>query len=143
MRDRPAVYKLIRNMRLSVEENSSPYGFSVMITGSYALLNTLSPPDLVEVLAGSFGAASAFVLAEVAALTFLEGPATNDSQKTRLLGRLLSFISIGCGMSTAYLCGLLINGPLGWLLAGAASAFVYLLLDGLQLTVADYRARDD
>ena len=144
-RDRPArppFRKLVKNMRLSVQENSSPYGFSVMITGTYALLSTRSRPEALDVIAGAAGAASAFMLAELLALTILKREAETNSQRTRLIGRLLSFVSIGSGIGVAYLCAAHIDGALGWLAAGAAGSFAYLLLDGVALAIADYRAHD-
>lgn len=139
---RPVVRKLVKNVRLSVQENSSPYGFSVMITGTYALLSTRFRPEPLDVVAGAAGAASAFMLAELLALTILKRDAEINSQTTRLLGRLLSFLSIGSGIGVAYLCAVHIGGALGWLAAGAAGSFVYLLLDGVALAIADYRAND-
>lgn len=130
-------------MRLSVEENASPYGFSLMITGSYALLTSRAEARPLDIVAGVAGAASAFFLAELLALTVLRKEKPVSSQKTRLIGRLLSFVSIGCGMGAAWLCALAIPGPLGWLAAGAAGALAYLLLDGLELMAAEKREAED
>ncbi|ORE85633.1 hypothetical protein ATO4_26382 [Aurantimonas sp. 22II-16-19i] len=131
---------LLKNLRLSVMDNASAYAFSITITGSYALLTTIAQPGPLDIFLAAAGAVAAFAVAEL--LTFLllrEDPQESDSVK--LLGRMLNFLSVGCAMGAAYLCGLLLPDPLSWLAAGFVSALIFIFLEGLELAVAE--ARED
>ena len=57
----------------------------------------------------------------------------------KLLGRMLNFVSVGCGMGAAYGCGLVFSAPWSWGLAGFSSALVFIVLEGLELAVAEAR----
>lgn len=127
---------LLKNLRLSVMDNSSAYAFSITITGAYALLATIAQPGPLEIFAGAGGAVAAFMVAELLALLLLpKDPQRSDNVK--LLGRMLNLVSVGCAMGGAYLCGLLLSGPIAWLAAGFVASLVFVGLEGLELALAD------
>ncbi|MEH6717314.1 MAG: hypothetical protein V7704_00420 [Aurantimonas endophytica] len=131
---------LLKNLRLSVMDNSSAYAFSITITGTYALLATIAAPGPLEIFAGAGGAVCAFMVAELLTLLLLrEDPQRSDTVK--LLGRMLNLLSVGCAMGAAYLCGLLMDGPLGWLVAGFVASLIFILLEGLELALAEAKEK--
>ena len=131
---------LLKNLRLSVMDNASAYAFSITITGCYALLTTIAQPDPLDIFLAAAGAVAAFAVAELLTLLLLREE-LQESDSVKLLGRMLNFLSVGCAMGAAYLCGLLLTGPLSWLTAGFVSALIFIFLEGLELAVAE--ARED
>ncbi|NDV85233.1 hypothetical protein GTW51_00795 [Aurantimonas aggregata] len=131
---------LLKNLRLSVMDNSSAYAFSITITGTYALLATIAAPGPLEIFAGAGGAVCAFMVAELLTLLLLrEDPQRSDTVK--LLGRMLNLLSVGCATGAAYLCGLLLDGPFGWLVAGFTASLIFILLEGLELALAEAKEK--
>jgi hypothetical protein len=138
VRDVRAKRLLLKNLRLSVMDNSSAYAFSITITGTYALVATIAPPGPIDIFAGAAGAVAAFMLAELLTLLLLrEEPQRSDAVK--LLGRMLNLLSVGCAMGAAYLCGLLLAGPWSWLVAEFAASLIFIVLEGMELAVAEAR----
>ncbi|MCB8839656.1 hypothetical protein [Aurantimonas sp. VKM B-3413] len=90
---------ILKNLRLCVMDNSTAFAFSTTITGSFALLNAKAPAGVPEIFAGAAGAAAAFMVAEWLALLFLRDQPDNESTGTRLLCRMLNFVSVGCALA--------------------------------------------
>ncbi|MEX6506772.1 hypothetical protein [Jiella sp. M17.18] len=130
---------ILKNLRLSVMDNSTAFAFSTTITGSFALLNGRAPASVPEIFAGAAGGVVAFMVAEWLALIFLRDQPDNDSASTRLLGRMLNLISVGCALGTTYLVGRFLAGPLAWFLAAFASSLIFIVLEGLELAAAEAR----
>ena len=131
---------VLKNLRLSVMDNSSAYAYSATITGIYALLASIAQPGPLEIFAGATGAVLAFMTAEYVALMLLPDR-LDESDSVRLLGRMLNLISVGCAMGVGYLCGIWLSGPLGWLAAGFAGSLIFVVLEGLELAVAEAREK--
>ena len=133
---------ILKNLRLSVMANSAAFAYSTTITGTYTLLSSDASPTPLDVFAGAAGAVVAFMVAEGLALLFLSDQPDNDSTSTRLLGRMLNLFSVGCALGSAYLIGLWHAGPARWFLATLVASLVFVVLEGLELAVAEAREEE-
>lgn len=132
---------ILKNLRLSVMDNSTAFAFSTAITGSFALLNVAAPASAPDIFAGAIGAVAAFMLSEWLALVFLRAQPEDESDGTRLLGRMLNFISVGCALGTTYLVGQWLSGPTAWFLGAFSSSLIFIVLEGLELAAAELREK--
>jgi hypothetical protein len=135
--------RLARSLSVTLKDNFSAYGYSTMITGSYALLNKLQQnPDLIDIFAAAAGAVSAFIAAEVAMMTIFRNMSGEASERTRMIARLMNFIAIAAGMCAAMVCGLYLQGLPAWLVGGFTSSLLFILLDGIELAITEQNNDD-
>ena len=134
---------ILKNLRLSVMDNSSAFAFSTTITGSFALLNLVAPASAVRIFAGAAGTVLAFMVAEWLALLFLRHQPDDESTSTRLFGRMMNFVSVGLALGVTYLIGHWLSGTISWFVAGLLSSLVFILIEGLELAVAEAREADE
>lgn len=128
-----------KNVSVSLKDNSSAYGYSITITGAYAVLESFhhGSPDLLEIFVGAGGAVLAFVAMEFALNLLGRDLDSKDTEQTRIIARMLAFASIGCGMAVAALCGWLLHGAVAWFAAGFLATSSFVLLDALELAFVE------
>ena len=131
--------RIRKSLSISLKDNSSAFGYSITITGAYAVLESFAPgsPDLLEIFVGAGGATLAFIVVEVALHFLGRDLASSDTEQTRIAARMLAFVSIGCGMGIATLCGWLLHGAVAWFAAGFLATTLFVLLDALQLALVE------
>ncbi|WP_146010383.1 hypothetical protein [Acidimangrovimonas sediminis] len=130
--------RLLKNFRVSVKDNTSAYGYSIAITGITSMMTATggkaTPADL---FAGAAGAVCAYILVELAALLLRRQSPRDDGERTRLLARMLNLVSVGAALAVAYLIGRLMSGWSAWLTAGFVGTAAFVLLEGIELYIAD------
>lgn len=131
-----------KNLNVSLKDNSSAYGYSITITGVYAVLESFhhGSPDLLQIFAGAGGAVLAFVAVEFTLHLLGRNLESKDTEQTRIIARMMAFASIGCGMAVAALCGWLLHGAVGWFAAGFLATASFVLLDALELALVEQEA---
>lgn len=123
-----------RDLMVSLKENSSAYGYSICITGGYALLNALGKtPTTLDIFAAAMSAIAGFVALELAGIALFHNVDESDAQSTRFFARMMDFLSIGAAMSAAWLAGYFLDGVAAWSAAGFAISIVFVLLQSLEL----------
>ncbi|MDW5328911.1 hypothetical protein [Plantactinospora sp. KLBMP9567] len=129
---------LYRGVRASIRNNGQAYGFSVSVTGGFALLNSQvgAPTGLDAVLFG-LGAAASFGTMEMLATRGFRTPLEQESITVTAFGVSLSFLSVGLTIGVAWVVGALLAGTAAWPLAGALLSGTYLLLSGAQMAIAE------
>ena len=129
--------RLARSLSVTLKDNFSAYGYSTMITGSYAVLNKLQQNhDLIDIFGAAGGAAMAFVAAEVAMMTIFRDMVGDESERTRMIARLMNFVAIAGGMGGALVCGLYLEGLAAWFTAGFVASLLFIILDGIELALS-------
>jgi hypothetical protein len=120
---------------ISLRDNTSAYGYSVTITGSYAILNCLDKGSstLREIFAAALGAVVAFTLIQGLGLRFLQSLDEVASNRTRLIARMMDLASVGAAMGAALACGLYLSGPSAWFAATFFASCVFVFMDALEL----------
>jgi hypothetical protein len=123
-------------LRTALRNNLSAYGFSVMITASFGVLSAqLGSPNVGEVFLFAGGA--------VVAVTAIDGISSKgfrtlqgDPPSVVALGAALSFFSVGFGVGGAALAAVVLDGPLGWGLGSLVGSALYVLVAGVEMTLA-------
>jgi hypothetical protein len=126
-----------RGVRTSIRNNSTAYGYSVMITASLAALTALEKqPKLGELFLYVGGAAAGFAIVEATVSNFFRDRVRGEPSEVIILGSALSFLSISSGLGTAILVAKLSDSWLPWALGPFAATIVYLLIVGAEMTIA-------
>ncbi len=135
--DLSAGRRLRRGLQTSVVDNSSAFGFSIMITASFGMLNRLhGQPGFGEIFGFALAAVLAFTaLQAVASSGFRTRPGTAPREVV-MLGTALNVVSVGLGVGAATLTGLVLGPSAAWPLGGFLAASVFVLAEALELTLA-------
>lgn len=132
-----------RGLHTSVVDNSSAFGFSIMITGSFSALATLvGKPGLGDI----FG----FALAAAATLTVILGVTSHGFTRSLevaprevvLLGTAMNFLSVGVGVGSAALAGTIVGSWPAWPIGAIAATGAYIGAESAELAAAQLRRGD-
>ncbi|MDR7303283.1 hypothetical protein [Haloactinomyces albus] len=127
-----------RGLMTSIVNNSSAFGFSVMITTTYGMLGTFhGSPSAFEVMLFALGAVVAVsVIEAVASNGFRRRPRTHPAE-VMLLGTAANLLSVAVSLAVAYAAGRWLVEPLVWSLAPLLAAAVYVLVESAELAIAE------
>src|SRR3954465_372593 len=127
----------------AVLNNSSAYGYSVLITATFGVASVqLGDPSVGDVFLFAGGASIAFTLLGILVTAGFRERVRPEPPEVVVLGSALSFFSVGVGLAAAALASDLVHGWAGWLAAPLASSFVYPLVVGVELVTAYRMERD-
>lgn len=122
-----------QSLRASVGVNASAYGYSVMITVSFAMLAAaLGSPDRLDGFLFVFGAASSFASMEFIATRGFHKRIRGERPSVVVFGSAMSFASIGLGVAVAVLVSLW-HAQLAWPLGSYLASTTYLLVAAVEL----------
>jgi hypothetical protein len=126
--------RLARSVMVSLNDNISAFGYSILITGCYALMTAMGQsPNVIEIFAAAGGAVLAFLAFELIMVTVFRDLRHLEPQRNRFISGVMRVLSVPAGMSGALLCANYLNGTIAWLAAGFFASFLFLLLDGIEL----------
>ncbi|GAA4941753.1 hypothetical protein GCM10023224_24870 [Streptomonospora halophila] len=128
----------LRELRLALRNNSGAYGYSVMITGTLAVLTAVNrSPQVGQVFLFLLGAVLSFAAVEVLATRVFTKPMNEDeATKVIALGSSLNFASIAVAVGAAALVALVLPSTLSWTAGGFVASLVYLLTAAVEMAVA-------
>jgi hypothetical protein len=130
--------RLARSMKATLNDNITAFGYSVLITGSYEILTRLNQvSSVLEIFCGAAGAVLAFVVSEIIMRTVFREFAGIGAERDRFFAAVMRFVSVGGGMAMTLLCAQYLNGIPAWFAGGFAGSFVFLLLDGIELSLTN------
>lgn len=125
------------NLRTAVGASSAPYGYTLATWTSGAVLtHALGSPDTLDVLLFMVGAILGFALVGALALGGIRKPIAGGSRQSALWGD-FHFLSVGLAIGAAWLAAFALNDALAWCVGAFSSTATYLLVVGVQLTVAE------
>lgn len=139
---RPAGYALamqlyLLGLRTSMRNNATAYGYSVAITCTLAAAQAnagpITTPRLFAFLAG---AAIGFVAVEAVASNMFQVREREDPAQVVVLGSAFSLFSISAGVAAGLPATWWLGGWTAWLAAGCASTVVYVLVVGIEMSLA-------
>ena len=129
------------HLRTAVGSSAAPYGYTLATwTTGAALTHAYGVPTAVEALLFMFGAVLAFAAVGVAAFGGMNARFAHSPRQAALWGS-FHFLSVGGAIGAAALVAYLLPPPAGWPMAPFASTVAYLLVVGVQFSVADERGR--
>lgn len=129
---------LDRAARSTIREESTAFGFSIMITTTFAAVQRQhGSPGAVDLML--------FALAAVAAFTVLEGLASRGFRKplpshestVATLGTAMNFVSVGLAALVALAVSDLVTSDAAWPIAAAAAVTAYLFAETVEIVIAE------
>lgn len=126
-----------RNLRAAVMASVAPYGYTLTVWTSGALLiHARGLTDIGQVLLFMAGAVIGYALVGLVAFRGLgTGQGAPTSPPPTLWGN-LHFASIGLAICGSYLAAHAFHGLISWPATGFAATAIYLLVLGAELTAA-------
>jgi hypothetical protein len=132
------VRRYLGALQTSVVNNSSAYGYSVAITGSFGIASEiLGKPSVFQVFLFGAGAVAAFTLVDVAVTGGFKKRLRSDPPEVVVLGSSMSFLSVGGALGGAALTAEIIDVGVAWALAAFAGTLAYVAIVTIELALAE------
>lgn len=137
LRSRTLLGDLRQNLRGSIAAASAPYGYTLSIWSCGAVtMHSLGDPTPGSILLFLGGAALGFlVLAVVVHGQVVVSLTTPEAKRVSLLG-ITHILSVGLTVLAVWAATSAIDGTAGWPVAGFLATILYLIMTGLQVTLA-------
>jgi hypothetical protein len=125
-------------VRTALSNNLSAYGFSVMITASFGVISArLGSPTVGDVFLFVAGAVTAVTVVDVISSKGFRNRMGSDPSDVVALGAALGYFSVGLAVGGAVLMAVLFgDNPVSWAAGPALACLIYLVLAGLEMTMA-------
>ena len=129
---------LVRSARSTVGRESTTFGFSILVTVTFGMVqSTHGSPNPLQLFGYAIGAVMSF--------TFLEGvfshgfrrPMPQHATQTITLGTSLNVLSVLAGLAAALGFAEITRGLVAWTGAPLLAGMVYLLLESLEEALAE------
>ena len=122
----------------SIRGNSTAFGFSIMITVSFGMVNHIAgAPNVIELLLFGVGAAAGLAALEGVLTKGFRARIEQASQEVQMLGTAMNFASVAAGVGAVLVVAELVNGTATWPIAGLVAAMTYIAAEGLELLLAE------
>lgn len=136
-RMREVGYGLGHGTRTALLNNLSAFGFSVMITATFGALSAqLGPPGTVEVFLFAAGAVGGVTLLDGISSKGFRRQLRGETSDVIALGTGFSFVSVLAAIGSAALFAGIVDGGSGWPIGAFLASCVYVLLAGVEMSVA-------
>jgi len=132
----PARYR--RGLVTATLNNSSAFGFSILITSSFGLLSHLhGAPGPGQVGLFALGAVLAFSVIEAVVSRGFRRRPRRQPYNVVLLGTAVDLVSVAAALAVAYGVAALLPATASWGLAPLLAAATYVLVQGADLALAE------
>lgn len=133
-----------RGVDASIRRNASAYGYSVLVTTTFGLLQgTEGPPTSVDLFLYVVGAGVTFAgLGALTSRLFREEP-EDESELVVVVGGSLNVFAVATGLGAAFGTAQVVGSHVAWGLVPAVATFVYLLSAGLQMGAVERAEEGD
>lgn len=129
---------LARSLRSTVGRESTTFGFSILATVTFGLLNsTYGSPTVPQIFAYAVGAVLSFTLLEGVLSRGFRRPMPQHATQTLTLGTSLNVVSVVAALAAAWGFSGLTGGLVGWAGAPLVAGLVYLLLESVEEALAE------
>lgn len=136
VRGEPLGDAYVSAIRTAVRNNSSAYGFSGAVTGTYGVsFSHHGHSGIVPTILFVIGVASAFMAMELVVSRIFTREIDSDPRSVVSVASAINLVSMGSAIACGY-GGAQVTGGAGWYLAGLASTATYLVVDALDVLVA-------
>ena len=134
----PSSTAIVRGLRSTVGRESTTFGFSILVTAVFGLMQVMSgSPTMVEVFFYAGGAVLSFTLLEGILSSGFRRPMPQHRTSTLALGTSMNMISVLLGMGAAVGVGNLMDHATAWTIAPLCASIVYLLAESLETAIAE------
>lgn len=133
----PELGLYVRELRLSLRNNSGAFGYSVMITCTLAMLTSIEgSPRPLHIVLFLLAAVASFAVIEVIATRAFTRSLEDENTTVIALGASLNLFSIAGAVGLAAGLGALLPVPLSWLIAPFTASATYLLVTAVEMAIA-------
>lgn len=130
---------LRRAVRTAVHNNASAYGYSIMVTATFGVLQVnAGPPSVARAFLYLGGAALAFAVVEGLTSNLFRQSAREEPPEVVVLGGAMGVASVSGGVGAATLVSLFARSWIGWAAAPFAATVVYVSVVSAELMLADH-----
>ena len=127
-----------RGLRSTVGRESTTFGFSILVTVVFGLLQAMQgSPDVARVFLYAIGAVASFTLLEGVLSRGFRHPMPQHHTQTQAAGTALNMLSVLGGLGAAWLVGSSVSHAAVWLGAPFVAAVVYLLFESLETALGE------
>lgn len=134
-RSRSAV---VRGLRSTVGRESTTFGFSILVTVSFGLLQTTEgSPDVGRIFLFAVGAGMSFTLLEGVLSKGFRAAMPQHRTRIQAVGTSLNVLSVVGGLAAAWLVGEMMSHAAAWAVAPFLAGVVYLLLESLETALGE------
>ena len=135
-----------RAARSTIRSESTAFGFSIMITASFAgVERDHGSPGVVDLLLFALAAVAAFTILEGLASRGFREPLPTHGSTVATFGTALNFVSVGAAVIAAVALSAFLVSDVAWPVCVFVAAVVYLVAESLEIVLAEaiQRARGD
>lgn len=129
---------LIRSLRSTVGRESTTFGFSILVTVTFGILqSTHGSPNTLQIFGYAVGAVLSFTLLEGALSKGFRRPMPQHATQTLTLGTSLNVVSVVAALAAAWGFAAVTHGLIAWACSPLLAGLVYLLLESIEETLAE------
>ncbi len=129
---------VLRSLRSTVGRESTTFGFSILVTVTFALVQSIhGAPTPREIFTYAAGAVLSFTLLGGALSRGFRAPMPQHATQTMTLGTSLNLISVLVALAAAWGVADIASGLVAWGAAPLVAGLLYLLLEGLEESLAE------
>ena len=129
---------LVRSMRSTVGRESTTFGFSILVTVTFGLVqSTHGSPTTLQIFLYAVGAVMSFTLLEGVLSRGFRRPMPQHATQTLTLGTSLNVLSVVAAMAAAWGFAEVTGPRIAWAGAPLVAGLVYLLIESLEEAVAE------
>lgn len=127
-----------RGLSTSVVNNSSAFGFSITITATSGMLSHFkgSPTAFEIVLLALSAVLGISIIEAVVSGGFRRRPDLHPTEVI-MLGTAANLLSVAVSLGVVYVVARTLPAPYAWAIAPLVAAAVYVLVEGLELAIAE------
>ena len=131
-------HPMARSLRSTVGRESTTFGFSILVTVTFGVLNsTYGSPTVPQTFVYAIGAVASFTLLQGVLSRGFREPMPQHATQTLTLGTSLNVVSVVAGLASAWGFAELTRGLVGWGGAPLVAGLVYLLSESLEEAAAE------
>ena len=129
---------VVRSLRSTVGRESTTFGFSILVTVTFGLVQSVEgPPSTSQIFLYAVGAVMSFTLLQGLLSRGFRRPMPQHATQTLALGTSLNLLSVVAGLGGAWGWVTLTQGWLAWVGSPLVAGIVYLLLESLEEAAAE------
>ncbi len=138
----PSASDYARGVQSSVRNNASAFGFSIMITATLGVLQTIiSTPSVSDLFLFLLGAVIGTVVVEAAATGGFRDRVRSEPPDVVVIGSAFSLLSVSASVGIAALAGDLLGSGVGWPAGGFLATTAFMLFVGFEMALAQCATR--
>ncbi len=129
---------LVRAARSTVGRESTTFGFSILVTATFGLLQSArGSPSAPRIFAFAMGAVLSFTVLEAVLSRGFRRPMPQHHTQVMALGTAFNLISVAVGLASALAMLRVVHGWWCWPTTPFVSGVCYLLAESLEAAVAE------